>query len=257
MDGIGINKDLDPVEAATLLRIDPKRVLTMIMFDMMKKGNVKLISTDPIRLELVSRQDLNYYEKLYADAIKDNALDEDALLNCFKVLARRVVDKTRPYSRKDTELYYKQKIDEAWAAIQAVDTPELKLQKYDTNMIWLMADEQFKQKTSDYVAKAPGSSTVIVPPTYWWYPYYFGMPHYYGGTGMPQQTGAPYADERAVHGRQAHEHDHGQRGDLRELHLQFGGGDVRRSGRKRREVRGRAESGERAPGSGERTCVQE
>ncbi len=191
MDGIGINKDLDPVEAATLLRIDPKRVLTMVMFDMMKKGNVKLISTDPIRLELVSRQDLNYYEKLYADAIKNNSLDEDGLLNCFKVLARRVVDKTRPYSRKDTELYYKQKIDEAWAAIQAVDTPELKLQKYDTNMIWLMADEQFKQKTSDYVAKAPGSDRVYVPPTYWWYPYYFGMPHYYGGTGVPQQTGAP------------------------------------------------------------------
>ena len=70
MDGIGINKDLDPVEAATLLRIDPKRVLTMVMFGMMKKGNVKLISTDPIRLELVSRQDLNYYEKLFADAIK-------------------------------------------------------------------------------------------------------------------------------------------------------------------------------------------
>ena len=258
MDGIGINKDLDPVEAATLLRIDPKRVLTMVMFDMMKKGNVKLISTDPIRLELVSRQDLNYYEKLYADAIINNALDEDALLNCFKVLARRVVDKTRPYSRKDTELYYKQKIDEAWAQIQAVDTPELKLQKYDTNMIWLMADEQFKQKTTDYVAKAPGSSTVIVPPTYWWYPYYFGMPHYYGGTGMPQQTGAACAsDPCAVHGRQAHERDHGQRGDLRELDLQLGGGDVRRSGLQRRKVRRRAEGGERAPGSGECIDVQE
>lgn len=192
MDGIGINKEMDPVEAATLLRIDPKRVLTMVMFGMMKKGNVKLISTDPVRLELVSRQDLNYYEKLFADAIKNNALDEDGMLNCFKVLARRVVDKTRPYSRKDTELYYKQKIDEAWAQIQAVDTPELKLQKYDTNMIWLMADEQFKQKTTDYVAKAPGSDRVYVPPTYWWYPYYFGMPHYYGGTtGAPQHTGAP------------------------------------------------------------------
>ncbi len=53
MDGIGVNKDLDPVEAATLLRIDPKRVLTMIMFGLMKKGNVKLLSTEPIRLQLV------------------------------------------------------------------------------------------------------------------------------------------------------------------------------------------------------------
>jgi hypothetical protein len=167
----------------------------MVMFGMMKKGNVKLISTDPLRLELTSRQGLKYYEKLFADSIKDDTLDEDGLLNCFKVLARRVVDKTRPYCRKDTEAYYKQKIDEAWAGIQAVDTPELKLQKYDTNMIWLMADEQFKEKTSKYVARAPGSDTVYVPPTYWWYPYYFGLPHHYGtsgtGTSQPTQAGAP------------------------------------------------------------------
>ncbi len=100
---------------------------------------------------------MNYYEKLFADAIVDDQLNEDRLLDCFKVLARRVVDKTRPYSRKDTEDYYRTKIDEAWAQIQAVDTPELKLEKYDTNMIWLMADEQFTKKTTDYVANAPGS----------------------------------------------------------------------------------------------------
>jgi hypothetical protein len=177
MDGVGINKNLDPVEAATLLRIDPKRVLTMIMFEMMKDGNVKLVSTEPIRLELVSRQGLNYYEKLFADAIAGDRLDEDKLLDCFKVLARRVVDKTRPYCRKDTEDYYKKKIGEAWQEIKAVDTPELKLQKYDTNMFWLMADEQFAKKTKDYVSEVPESRTVFVPSYYWWYPYYIGLPH--------------------------------------------------------------------------------
>jgi hypothetical protein len=203
MDGIGVNRNLDPVEAATLLRIDPKRVLTMIMFGLMKSGNIKLLSTDPIRLELVSRKGLNYYEKLYLDSIVDDRLDEDRLLECFKVLARRVVDKTRPYCRKDTEDYYRSKIEEAWAEIKAVDTPELKLEKYDTSMFWLMADEQFAQKTKEYVSDVPGSRTVYVPTYYWWYPYYFGLPHY-GGTGQggtaPQtggaqvpQTGAPQA----------------------------------------------------------------
>jgi hypothetical protein len=190
MDGIGVNKNLDPVEAATLLKVDPRRVLTMIMFGMMKKGNIKLISTDPIRLELVSRQDSNYYEKLFADSIVNDRLDEDKLLDCFKVLARRVVDKTRPYCRKDTEEYYRQKIEEAWQGIKAVDTPELKLEKYDTNMFWLMADEQFATKTTDYVARTPGSDTVYVPSHYWWYPYYFGLPHYYG-TGAPRPSGGP------------------------------------------------------------------
>ncbi|WP_254591268.1 hypothetical protein [Methanocella conradii] len=186
MDGIGVNKNLDPVEAATLLRVDPKRVLTMIMFGMMKNGNVKLLSTDPIRLELVSRKGLNYYEKLFADSIVNDRLDEDKLLECFKVLARRVVDKTRPYCRKDTEDYYRSKIEEAWAEIKAVDTPELKLEKYDANMFWLMADEEFAKKTREYVSDLPESRTVIVPEYYWWYPYYFGLPHHWGqGSGQP------------------------------------------------------------------------
>lgn len=186
MDGIGVNKNLDPVEAATLLRVDPKRVLTMIMFGMMKSGNLKLISTDPVRLELISRKGLNYYEKLFADSIIEDRLDEDRLLECFKVLARRVVDKTRPYCRKDTEDYYRSKIEEAWQEVKAVDTPELKLEKYDTNMLWLMADEEFAKKTKDYVSDLPESRTVRVPEYYWWYPYYFGLPHYWGqGHGQP------------------------------------------------------------------------
>ncbi|OPY29496.1 MAG: hypothetical protein A4E28_00813 [Methanocella sp. PtaU1.Bin125] len=176
MGGMGVNQNLDPVEAAMLLRVDPRRVLTMIMFGLLKKGNAKLLSTDPLRLELVSRKDLNYYEARFADAIKGDKLSEDRLLDCFKILAQRVVDKTRPYSRKETEAFYRQKIDEMWKDVQAVDTPELKLQKYDTDMFWLMADEQFTTKTQDSL-RSPGWNTVVIPPYYWWYPYYFGLPH--------------------------------------------------------------------------------
>ncbi|WP_424359084.1 hypothetical protein [Methanocella sp. MCL-LM] len=173
MDGVGVNKDLDPVEAAMLLRIDPRRILTMIMFDLLKKGNVKLISTEPIRLEPVARKDLNYYEAAFMDAIRNDTLDEDRLVKCFKVLAQRVVDKTRPFCRKDTEAYYRQKIEEKWDDVKAVDTPELKLQKYDTAMLWLMADEQFATRTKESL-RAPGWNTMTIPPYYWWYPYYFG-----------------------------------------------------------------------------------
>jgi hypothetical protein len=194
MGGMGVNQNLDPVEAAMLLRIDPRRILTMIMFGMMKKGNVKLTSSDPLRLELVARKELNYYEARFADAIKGNTLSEDKLLDCFKALAQRVVDKTRPYSRKETEAFYRQKIDDMWKDVQAVDTPELKLQKYDTDMFWLMADEQFATKTKDSL-RSPGWNTVTVPPFYWWYPYYFGLPHQHApptmGQPVPQTGGAP------------------------------------------------------------------
>jgi hypothetical protein len=190
MNGMGVNQNLDPVEAAMLLRDDPRRILTMIMFGLMKKGNVKLLSTEPLRLQLVARKDLNYYEALFSDAIKGDTLNEDGLLTCFKALAQRVVDKTRPYSRKETEAFYRKKIDDAWKDVQALDTPELKLQKYDTNMFWLMADEQFASKTPDAL-RSPGWNTATVPPYYWWYPYYFGFPHGTTGpsTGQPTTPG--------------------------------------------------------------------
>ena len=194
MGGMGVNQNLDPVEAAMLLRVDPKRILTMIMFGLLKKGNAKLLSTEPLRIELVARKDLNYYEARFADAIKGDTLNEDKLLDCFKTLAQRVVDKTRPYSRKETEAFYRQKIDDMWKDVQAVDTPELKLQKYDTDMFWLMADEQFATKTKDSL-RSPGWNTVAVPPFYWWYPYYFGLPHQHApptmGQPVPQTGGAP------------------------------------------------------------------
>jgi hypothetical protein len=192
MDGVGVNKGLDPAEAAMLLRLDPRRVLTLIMFGLMKAGNVKLVSTDPVRLEVVSKKGLNYYEKPFADAIKtDGSLDEDGLLRSFKALAQRVVDKTRPYCRRDTEEYYRNKIEEAWDAVKAVDTPELKLQKYDTSMFWLMADEDFPKKTKDYL-QTPGWDTYQIPNYYWWYPYYFGFPRYGGYGGQPREgTAAP------------------------------------------------------------------
>lgn len=191
MDGVGVNKDLDPVEAAMLLRADPRRILTMIMFGVLKKGNVKLISTEPLRLEKVSAQGANYYEKLFLDAIQKDTLNEDRLLTCFKVLAQRVVDKTRPFCRKDTETYYKVKIDQAWQDLKAVDTPELKLMRYDTNMFWLLADEAFATKTNHYL-RSPGWDTFTVPHSYWWYPYYFGQQpsptQPTAGMGQPQAS---------------------------------------------------------------------
>ncbi len=220
MDGIGINKDLDPVEAATLLRIDPKRVLTMVMFGLMKKGNVKLISTDPIQLELVSRQDLNYYEKLFADAIKNNTLDEEGLLNCFKVLARRVVDKTRPYSRKDTELYYKQKIDEAWAADTGGRHAGIKATKVRHEHDLAHGGRAVQAKDQRLRGESAGQQHGDRAPDLLVVPVLLRDAALLWRNGRAAADGRPYAsDRRTIHGRQAHEHNYGQRGDLRELHL--------------------------------------
>ena len=81
-----------------------------------------------------------------------------------------------------------------WKDVQAVDTPELKLQKYDTDMFWLMADEQFATEDKGLPAVAwleHGHSAAILLAN----PYYFGLPHLHAPPTMaqpvPQTGGAP------------------------------------------------------------------
>lgn len=144
-----IARDLDAAEAATLLHAPPGRILTLVMFGLMKKGNIRLYSVDPVRLEVVSRNDLTYYEKTFVDAICQDALDDAKLPACFRELSQHVTGKVRHASLRYTEDFYRNKIEEAWADLDGTETPELKVQKYDDHMLWLMADGDFGRKLDE------------------------------------------------------------------------------------------------------------
>jgi hypothetical protein len=164
-DNAGVNADLDPVEAATLLRIPPGRILTMILYGLVRKGNMRLTSVDPVRLELVSRKGLNYYEKWFMTAMDGDSPDVNALLTCFQTLALQVADGMRLFSVEQTKDYFGGLIEDAWKDVEAVDTPELAVRQEDAEALWLMIDELYRQQVSSEVPEEENDAR----PLAWWY----------------------------------------------------------------------------------------
>ncbi|HEY3274915.1 MAG TPA: hypothetical protein VGJ92_14180 [Methanocella sp.] len=165
VDNAGVNADLDPVEAATLLRIAPERILTMILFGLVRKGNVRITSIDPLRVELVSRKGLNYYEKWFVASMDGDSPDVNALLTCFQTLALQVADSMRLYSVGQTKDYFGGLIEDAWTDVEAVATPELAVRQAEAEALWLMIDELYLQQVSSEVPEEENGSR----PLAWWY----------------------------------------------------------------------------------------
>lgn len=165
----GIIRDPDPVEAAVLMRVAPGRILTIIMFGLMKKGNIKLTSIEPVRLEIVSMKGLNYYEKLFVDAIKDDLPVEPKMIDCFRTLNQRVLDKTRPSDRERMAGQCRERIAGAWNDLESVDTPELKQRKFNDHVLWLIADEEYARKITEDL-RVPVWDTFSISVNRCWYP---------------------------------------------------------------------------------------
>jgi hypothetical protein len=161
----GVNADLDPVEAATLLRIEPGRIFTMILFGLARKGNVRITSVDPLRVELVSRKDLNYYESGFVASLDGDSPDVNAMLTCFQTLALQVADKMRLYSAEQTRDYFGGLIAEAWKDVEAVDTPEFAVRREEAAALWRMIDEVYQLQVSSEVPDEEDGSR----PVAWWY----------------------------------------------------------------------------------------
>lgn len=173
MEALGVQKGLTAVEAATLLDVEPRKVLTMILFGLMKKGAVKVLETDPrLRLRVVSTTDLHYYENWFIDAIVTSSLigtlsDEKLSLLILK-LRREVDEKVKYYCRVDTIEHYRKIVEKAWRQVNAAKTPEVKADAFNENLEWLMVAEGFRRRTKRMFSReeeVPSQSS-------WWLPYW-------------------------------------------------------------------------------------
>ena len=82
------------------------------------------------------------------------------------------------FSRKETQEYYKNIMEQAWAQVEAAKTPEVKSQKIDENLEWTMLDKDYDDR-SRRVFTGP----IFVP--MWWGSYDPGWhPASTGGGGL-------------------------------------------------------------------------
>jgi hypothetical protein len=155
------------------------KVMTMILFGVVKKNAASVITRDPLKLQVVQPlpEGLHEYEKDFLKAFSDpNNIPKKGLQEMTVNLVKSVGDKMKGFSRKESIAYYKSIMERAWQQIEAAGTPEVKSQMYDEALEWTMLDKDYDERT-----RRAFTGPIFIP--MWW-----GR---YDPTFRPVTTGAP------------------------------------------------------------------
>jgi hypothetical protein len=187
IEGHGIKRGLTAVEAAILLEEPMDKILTMILFAVVKKGAATVKSRDPLEIEITQPQPegLQPYETKFLEAFqeKDKTGKRRVLQDLMVDLVKAIAQKMKGFSRRETVAYYKDIMMRAWAEVEAANTPEVKSQKYDEVMEWTMLDKDYDQRTRRTFQGGP----VFVP--MWWPRFDPGFGHATGGGSVSTSSG--------------------------------------------------------------------
>ena len=165
VEGVGIKRGLTAVEAAILLETPLNRIMTMLLFGLLKKGAVTVLEDKPLKTKVNEPRPakLQTYEDGFLDAVKqDGTLSETKLRKMMVALVKEVGNKIKGFSRKETVAYYESIVDRAWQQVTAETTPEIKSKYFDQGLEWMMMDDEFDERTQETFGEGP----VVMPP--WW-----------------------------------------------------------------------------------------
>jgi hypothetical protein len=195
IEGHGIKRGLTAIEAAILLEQPLDKIMTMILFSVIKKNAAAVVTPDPLKLNVTSPlpEGLQDYEKQFLDAFQQAKLGDQrlALQNMMIELVKSLSNKMKGFSRRETVVYYRDIVQRAWTQVEAADTPEVKSQKYDEVMEWTMLDKDYGDRTRDVFHGGP----VFIP---MWWPRYdptYSRPSA-AGTLTPTTSSIPSAGGR-------------------------------------------------------------
>lgn len=209
IEGHGIKRGLTAIEAAILLETQLDRVLTMMLFSLIKKGAAKVVREDPLEIEVLQPQPegLRAYENefLQAMAIENKNKRQRELQEIVIRLVKSVQSKMKGFSLKETKEYYQSIVKQAWNQVETAETPEVKSERYAESLEWSMLDRDFDDRTRRVFRTGP----VYLPP--WWIMYRPSsapastmggarttptratISHSKGGVSLPQLPGADFA----------------------------------------------------------------
>jgi hypothetical protein len=183
VQGHGIKRGLTAVEAAVLLETPLDRVMTMILFGLIKKNAARVVSDKPLKVEAIKPQpeELRGYEEAFLPAVQETDLRKRSkMLQDLSIdLVKSVQQKMKGFSLRETKDYYRAIMKKAWQQVEAAKTPEVKSEKYADNLEWTMLDRDFDGRTRRVFTGGP----VFVP--IWWGNF---SPAYSGGAAPVART---------------------------------------------------------------------
>jgi len=191
VEGSGVKRGLTAVEAAILLEAPLDKVMTMILFGLVKKGVITVESEKPLRVKvqepLPEDLKLRYYERRFINAIGDDGQPaEGALRELIIDLIGDVNKKLTGFSRNETKVYYKDIAARAWQQVEAADTPQVLGERWGDGLEWTMLDDDWDHRTREVFRDRP-----VVLPRWWWYyrPWVASTGHARPSTPMPSGGG--------------------------------------------------------------------
>ena len=167
IEGHGIKRGLTAVEAAVLMEQPMDKILTMILFGVLRKGAAEVVTRDPLKIKVEETlpDDLRDYELEFLKAFREEkpATRRSLLQSMMVALVKSVGEKMKGFSRKETVTYYEDIIKKAWAQVEEAETPEVRAEKYSDVVDWTMLDRDYDQRTR----RTFGTGPVFMP--HWWY----------------------------------------------------------------------------------------
>ena len=195
IEGHGIKRGLTAVEAAVLLETPLDRVLSMILFGVIKKNAAQVVQEEPLVVEKVTPQPegIHDYELSFLDAVvKTDARQRQTAMQTVVIdLVQAVQKKMKGFSLRETKDYYRSIMNKAWQEVEQAGTPEIRSQRFDEALEWTMLDRDF----DDHTRRTFRTGPVFLP--IWWGNYRPSMvPGRVGGAApvgapAPSRSGAP------------------------------------------------------------------
>jgi hypothetical protein len=200
VEGVGIKRGLTAPEAGILLEMPLDKVLTMMLFGLIKKGALEVASRSPqLKFKVLDAAQADQpYEKTFLESLDKQGLAAESKLQTLMVdFIKEVYAKMLGFSRKETIAYYKSIVGQAWQQVTAAQTPELKTKALEEQFDWMTMDPNY----NDRMRNQYGSGHVYLPR--WWHGWGYGSGQTTGGGGsvgkgpsieMPRLPGADFAN---------------------------------------------------------------
>ncbi len=192
VEGTGVKRGLTAVEAAVILEAPLNKVVTMILFGLVKKGILTVEAEKPLKVKAVdplpADTKLWYYERRFLETIKgDGTLDEGELREMIIDLIGDVNKKMTGFSRKETKAYYQDIAARAWQQVEAADTPEVLGERWGEGLEWTMLEDDWQDRTRRVFQDRP-----VMLPHWWWFyrPWAASTGHARPHTPSPTPSGA-------------------------------------------------------------------
>lgn len=141
IDGVEVRRGLTVPEVAALLEEPLNKILALILFGMIRKGQLKVVTQKPLKLEKIGSAPLAdlSYEKQFLLAVEDDGIvNEKEAVTILTDLVKKVGEKMKGFSRKKSIEYYRQIMKKAWDEVGKDD--------YSESFEWLILDKNFEDE---------------------------------------------------------------------------------------------------------------